>query len=235
MKPSPTTMASLLLVCFAAGAHAQVIERVVATVDDEPIFLSELRGRAAPFHVCTRLDAFCRQVLDAMVDDRLVEQAGAMMHVAVERHEVDRVIDGIRTRAGVDEPRFWEAVRGQGFTAAGYREQLRKQLLRSRVIRAMGRTDPTITEDDVRQRYARLSRDGHGEATVEHIFFELSPHADVRFRSRSGEAWRRQSRLGLGASPRPRYRERPGEHGAGHDQSADPRCTWILHFAGTPS
>ena len=40
---------SLLLALAPAAAHAEVIERVAAVVNDEAILLSDLRRRAAPF------------------------------------------------------------------------------------------------------------------------------------------------------------------------------------------
>jgi peptidyl-prolyl cis-trans isomerase SurA len=166
----------LALIAPALGAAAQtrgrreVIERVVAVVNDEAIFLSELRRRAIPFlpqamsgasemERMSRLEQLYAQLLDALVDEELIEQAARDMQLRVTTEDVDRAIDNVRTQSRLAENEFWEAVRQQGFTESQYRSDVRRQLLRLKVLNNRARGRVNITEEDVEARYREIVRE----------------------------------------------------------------------------
>jgi peptidyl-prolyl cis-trans isomerase SurA len=145
-------------------ARAEVIERVVAVINDQPIFLSELRRRAAPFlsqpmslpSQTARMAAIQQlyeQLLDRMVQEELFIQAADRMSVSVTTTEIDRAIGNVQRQSRLSEPDFWEAVRGQGFTREQYRADVRRQLLRLKVLNNYARNRVNITEEQVRERY----------------------------------------------------------------------------------
>lgn len=182
--------AGLLLVVpgllFAAPARAEVIERVVATVNDDAVFLSELRRRAAPFleramqapteaQRMQAIEELYRQLLDRMVQEELFIQAADRMQVSVSRAEVDRAIGNVQRQSGLPDAQFWEAVRAQGFTPDQYRSDVRRQLLRLKVLNARARGRVNITEEQVRERYqmqvARARRTSRFRSAQ--LFFEV--------------------------------------------------------------
>src|SRR4051794_39963894 len=83
---------------------AEALDRVVAVVDEHPIFLSELRQHARP-HL-NRVDAMggdtkqradlkaaaTRETLDRMIEERLEEQQAEKAHLTVSSAEVDQGI-----------------------------------------------------------------------------------------------------------------------------------------------
>jgi peptidyl-prolyl cis-trans isomerase SurA len=186
-------LAALLL--SAAGvrvARAEVIERVVAVVNDDAIFLSELRRRAAPFleqvlsgaaeaERQSRIDKLYDQFLRELVDEQLIEQAARKMNIAVSSSEVDQAIENVRAQNNLTAEKFWEAVKGQGFTEKQYRADVRKQLLRLKVTNQRVRSrinvnDATVKEEyDDRVRKARRRQRFHAA----HIFLALPPTASA--------------------------------------------------------
>jgi peptidyl-prolyl cis-trans isomerase SurA len=179
----------------AAGvrvARAEVIERVVAVVNDDAIFLSELRRRAAPFleqvlsgaaegERQARIDKLYDQFLRELVDEQLIEQAARKMNIAVSSSEVDQAIENVRAQNNLTAEKFWEAVKGQGFTEKQYRADVRKQLLRLKVTNQRVRSrinvnDATVKEEyDDRVRKARRRQRFHAA----HIFLALPPTASA--------------------------------------------------------
>ncbi|MBX3275037.1 MAG: SurA N-terminal domain-containing protein [Sandaracinaceae bacterium] len=159
-----TTLALLALGSLARPARAEVIERVVAVVNDDAIFLSELRRRAAPYleramsvpSAAGRMAAIEQlygEVLDRMVQEQLFTQAATEMQVSVTTAEVDRAIENVRVQSRLQEGQFWEAVRAQGFSPDQYRADVRRQLLRLKVLNNRARGRVNITEEQVRERY----------------------------------------------------------------------------------
>ena len=175
----------VLAVTFSATAGAdaqqrgrQVIERVVAVVDDQAVWLSELRRRAVPFLDRTleapselqrqaALEALYGELLDHLIDEELIQRAAREMQVRVTTEDVERAIQNVRRQSNLGEDEFWNAVRGQGFTERQYREDVRRQLLRLKVLNTRARGRVNITEDDVRRKYDEIVRRSNRDACME--------------------------------------------------------------------
>ncbi|MGF1464761.1 MAG: SurA N-terminal domain-containing protein [Sandaracinaceae bacterium] len=162
--PAVVVVALALPLSATRVARAEVIERVVAVVNEEAIFLSDLRKRAAPIlpqvlaaptaaERMAALDELYRRLLDQMVNEELIRQAGRDLQVGVTPAEVDRAIENIRQQSGLSDAEFWRAVQAQGFSATRYREDVERQLLRLKVLNLRVRSRVNITEDQVRARY----------------------------------------------------------------------------------
>ena len=192
------TVAVLLVASLAAAAlpthraKAEVVERVVAVVNDDAIFLSDLRRRAAPFlprvmaapsemQRMGRLTQLYQQLLDQLVDEALFQQAARRLQVRVTAEDVDRAISNVQRASGLSEEDFWSAVREQGFTEPQYRQDVRRQLVRLRVINQRVRGRVSITEHDVHQRYDELVRQARGALRFRaaHVFLPVTEGASA--------------------------------------------------------
>jgi peptidyl-prolyl cis-trans isomerase SurA len=188
-----TVSAAFSSLLAASTGRAEVIERVVAVVNDDAIFLSEVRQKAAPFvsramaapTEAQRLAAieqiYC-QVLDHLADQRLVEQAAEEGDITVTDADVDRAIQTVREQAGLGVAAFWAAVAEQGFgTQEEYRADIRAQLLHFRVLNERMGSRINITEEDVRRRYDELMAQARRRARFDaaQIMVPLAPTANA--------------------------------------------------------
>ena len=181
------------LLCGSAPvARAEVIERVVAVVNDDAIFLSELRRRAAPFleQVLSganeterreRIDKLYDQFLKELVDEQLIEQTARKLSITVSSSEVDQAIDNVRQQNSLTSEKFWEAVKSQGFTEKQYRADVRKQLLRLKVTNQRVRSRINVNDDTVREEYEDRVRKARRRQRFHaaHIFTPLQPSASA--------------------------------------------------------
>ncbi len=170
----------------------QVIERVVAVVNDHAIFLSQLRRRAVPFldqalsaptqqARVARLSQLYHQLLDQLIDEDLIQQTAHDMQVTVTADDVDRAIHNVQQQSGLDDNAFWQAVRGQGFTEAQYRADVRRQLLRLKVLNQRTRGQVNINERDVRRKYDQMVREQNRHVCmhVSMVFFPIPDGASA--------------------------------------------------------
>ena len=142
MRHLATIAVMLAALAWAGSARAhqesQIVERVVVVVNDDPIYLSEIRRRSVPF-VARIMQApqeerpemareIFRQVTDHLIDEALIAQAAQRAQVHVARDDVDRALRSVMNANHLDEAQFWQAVRGSGFTEAGYREDVKRQI-----------------------------------------------------------------------------------------------------------
>ncbi len=219
-----SALAGMGSIGVASRAHAEVVERVVAVVNDEAIFLSEVRRRAAPFLTqvmatagqaerAALLERLYKQMLDLLIDEELIRQAAQRMEVRVSRVDVDRAIENVRAQNQLSEDEFWEAVRSQGYSEAQYRSDLRRQLLRLKVINTRVRGRVNITEEDVRREYDQATRRANRSFRfhASHVFLALPANASAAevsaVRARAAEIRR-------GLSPAS-FDEAAAEHGGG--------------------
>ena len=181
----PTRLSLALVACLGASALSapaaaqpqgrQVIERVVAVVNDDAIWLSELRRRAVPFleralSAPTQaerealIEQLYGQLLTQLIDEELIQQAAADMQVRVTTEDVDRAIANVKQQSGLGDDEFWDAVRAQGFTERQYRQDVRRQLLRLKVLNTRARGRVNITEEDVQRRYQQMVQQANRNA-----------------------------------------------------------------------
>jgi len=192
------TLASLLYVPAGVRAEAQrkapeVIERVAAVVNDQAVLLSDLRRRAVPFiepalegaagesERSARLKTLYGRLLDQLVEEELVEQTARKNHVTVDELEIDQAIENVRRQNNMTEEQFWQAVRGQGFTDKQYRQDVRKQLLRLKVLNQRVRSRINIGDRAVRDAYDDRVREARRTQrfAASHVFLPLPPTASA--------------------------------------------------------
>jgi peptidyl-prolyl cis-trans isomerase SurA len=161
-----------LLAC--SPVSADIVERVVATVNDEAIFLSDLRQRATPFlprlaesptetERLARLKQIYADILGVLIDEELLKQLAQELNIVVSSQDVEQFIENIRQQNNLSPEQFWAAVEAEGMSEAQYRKDLRRQILRFKVTNERVRSRVNITEEEVRRRYQQRAREKGSE------------------------------------------------------------------------
>lgn len=182
---SRLVVAALAFVLAANSAGADVVERVVATVNNEAIFLSDLRKRAVPFlpqvaeaetetERMSRLKDLYEELLILLIDEQLIRQLATSSGIRVTDADVDNAIENIRLQNNMTEEQFKEAIDSQGFSYAQYRKDLKRQLIRLKVMNERVRSRVNVTEEEVRARYEQRAR-GEGNEVRFHVSHLVVP------------------------------------------------------------
>jgi peptidyl-prolyl cis-trans isomerase SurA len=178
----------------------EIIERVVGVVNGEPLLMSELRTRATPFlpklmqvPEAQRMGLMTQlydELLTQLIDERLLEQEARKLSITVGSADVDRAVDNVQRQSGLQGQEFWDAVRGQGFTPEQYKGDVRRQLLRLKVVNQKVRSRINLTEEDVRRRYDEMLRQARRSAlfNVANIFLPADPSSATELAKVRAEA-----------------------------------------------
>lgn len=163
-----------------------VVERVTAVVNDAIILSSELESRmmpvrqeamqiADPKERDRRLAKLTTQTLDEMVNEELIVQAAEAAKLEVEAGEVQAALDEIKQQNKLDDAALQQALLAQGYTLAGYKQELRRQILRIRAVNQLVAPKVVITDEDVRARYDQMQRRSESVSAVSlsHILFKV--------------------------------------------------------------
>ena len=160
---------TFVLVLMANSASADVVERVVATVNNEAIFLSDLRKRAVPFlpqiaeastepERMSLLKELYEDLLTFLVDEQLIRQLAGSSGIRVTDADVDSAVENLRLQNNMTEEEFQKALESQGLSQGQYRQDLKRQLIRLKVMNERVRSRVNVTEEEVRARYEQRAR-----------------------------------------------------------------------------
>lgn len=202
---SPSLLAvftAIFTALFAVSAFAKghVIERIVAVVDDSVVLLSEVETvvddimRAEPpppgLDPEKYKEARRREILDTLVAEKLLEQEIKKLRIEVSDAEVERVIENIKVQRKIDDQRLEAALAQQGLTLAEYREGLKKQLMKAKIIQLKVKNRVQVSDQDVKSTYASQQRISAQEFRLRarHILFLVPKGADAAAGRRKAEA-----------------------------------------------
>lgn len=153
-------VALCLLCLFLAGGvtRAETIDRIVAVVNDDIILYSELQDQvkllqeASPsikLNTQAEREQFERGVLQRMIQTRLAEQEIKRLKINVSEHDIDAAVDRFKQENGFTDDQLKYVLQQQGETLARFREDIKKQLERARLIERVLKSKTVITDEQV--------------------------------------------------------------------------------------
>jgi peptidyl-prolyl cis-trans isomerase SurA len=136
--------AALVLAAAVAAAGAQRVRNgdyIVAIVNQELVTAGEIDRRIERAHedasrAGQRLPAdpeLRKQVLDLLIDERVIVTYARESGVKVDDNEVDRAVQGVAQQNQLTMPKLRERLRSEGIDYARFRAQLRDQMMIERV------------------------------------------------------------------------------------------------------
>lgn len=191
MKLAASLLLQLSLLLLAGTAHARVVEKIAAVVGDSIIMGSEVEEKAAPLlseaaqipdpaKRAARASSLRHEVLDRLIDDELILQQASELKLTITSEQVDSSIEEIKRQNNIDEAQLQEALKGQGMTMTSYRADIKRQLLRFRVINIAVGSRVSISDEDVKSYYDRHMKTGSNtQVKASHIFVAIPDGADA--------------------------------------------------------
>lgn len=184
--------ALLALALLSAGApkDRQLVDRVVAVVNDDVITLSELENAAQPFQDANpgpeKKAALLKDVLDQLISDKLIAQQVREAKIQVTADEVERAIEDICRQNKITREELVQAIETRGMTMSRYKEDLERQLVRLKVVDFKVRSRVVIPDADIKAEYEKQAALEKREELVHlrHLFFRWGESPDPNERGR---------------------------------------------------
>ncbi len=172
--------ALVVSVMLAASAQAVLANKILATVDGEPITLYEFKTFVASSPVTAQASQEQPEaVLDALITSRLIQLEIDAKGIVIGAADIDNYINQIRQQNQITEEQLYAALSQQGITPEAYRAQVRQEMQRAQLINREIRGKVSVTPEDVQRYYeANLSDyEQAPEVTVSHIVLRLADDA----------------------------------------------------------
>ena len=163
---------------FSFSARAEVVDEVVAVVNSEVITRSELL-RVAQVNFSNADPSRYREVLEKLIDQKLIDQATKDMPIKVSEKEIDAMIQGLKENNKITDDQLKDALRQQGLTWEEYRNEISEGIRRNQVIAQMLRSQISVNDTEIKDYYQKHSDDFFEPAQVklEQIFFPVPDQA----------------------------------------------------------
>ena len=161
-------------------AAEKMIEGIAAQVGNEIVLASEVLELSLPIEERMRqagapqseITAMRRDALERLIETKLLSSVVERLELGADREEVDSAIGAIAADNGLTIEQLLTSVTSHGLTLEEYREKIRGEIERSKVVNAMVRSRVQISEEEVRALYEERfgnQRDGGQEVYVRHI------------------------------------------------------------------
>ena len=150
----------VIFFCVAGKTSADVVDRIVAIVNDDVITLSEVNEegkalfqrvaeQAAPSELATALSQVRQSVIEKLIEKKIMLQEAVRANISVSDEDVDKAFNIILTRNKTTIEQFRNQLASMGMTEKQYRENLRSQVLSSKLVNYEVRSKLIIPESKV--------------------------------------------------------------------------------------
>jgi len=149
-----------ILACVAQG-QAEVLNRIVATVDDEPITLHEVRNftkegggqqnMMIPQEALAKMSD--KDILDALIMNKLVSKEVETQGIKAKDEEINSYIERIKGQSNLTDEQMKEALAKQGFSMESYRKQVAGEIERAMLINREIGSRVNVTPQDIERYY----------------------------------------------------------------------------------
>jgi len=143
--------AVVLTAALAARGHAEIANRIVATIDGEPVTAHEVRRYAKDHNASPEVPE--SQVLQALITDKLLEKEIKALGINARDEDIDRYIGEVRSRSGLDEEGFKQALSAQGMTWEAYRAKVKAEIEKAQLVNREIRQRVNVSPQEIERYY----------------------------------------------------------------------------------
>jgi len=173
--------AALALLPDSDAISAEVVDRIVAVVNDDIIRLVELNKAASSFEDQIRLKRYFPdkeneeiynirlEVLNNLIDEKLADQEIRNAGIFVDEREIDNAIEQVKAMNYYSDEDLRQALTASGVGMEEYRDEIKRQILRNKLVNIKIKSKIIITETDIQTYY-----DNHPEKYASRKMYQLS-------------------------------------------------------------
>ncbi len=142
---------------------AQVVDRIVAVVNEDVITQSELQESMLPFiadykvryeekELEGKMDEVRQDALNRLIEEKLIFQEAVKREIAVEDSEIESRLEVVKKRFNSEEE-FYQAIKDSGVTMARLKEKYKEQIMMRNLVKGLINTNVNISPTQITAYY----------------------------------------------------------------------------------
>jgi len=171
---------------------AELIDRIVAVVNEDVVLLSELKRELQPYaerikssgyspvNENQRLFKIRTDLLNKLIDQKLTDQEIKRIKIFVSEKEVDNAVERMKEANFFTDEEMRKMMAAQGLDMASYRQRIKEQILRSKLVNREVKSKIVITQEDIRSYHEAHQAQYGGEKKyhLRNLMMKISLEAD---------------------------------------------------------
>ncbi len=184
----------LLLGLFGrqAEARAEIVDRIVAVVNEDIITLSEFESSFNPY--AEKIKAYGyppdkeqellfklrENIINQMIDKQLTDQEIKRLSITVSDGELDNAIERIKEKNMMTDEDIRKRLGDEGITMKEYRDEMKEQILRAKLVEREVKAKIIITDEDLRAYFEKNKETFEGDTRyhLRNIIMKVPSYAD---------------------------------------------------------
>ena len=150
---------------IARVESAEVVDRIVAVVNDDIITYTELNQLFKPYADQIRVRGYTPEkeskmlfkvredILNQIIDEKLADQEIERYGIVVSKKEIDNTIESIKKANFSSDEELREALGKEGLSIEEYRKRIKEQKLRAKLVNIEIKSKIVITKEDIKSYY----------------------------------------------------------------------------------
>ncbi len=156
---------SLIVMGFCGSISAEVIDRIVAIVNNDIVTWFQLSKETAPYIKNMESSGYSdeqkkeaikqinNKILMAMVDRSLTQQEAQKYRLKVSDFEVENALENVKKSQSLTQEEFEIALKKEGRNIKEYRKDIEKQILHSKLINHVVKSKVIVTDSEIKKYY----------------------------------------------------------------------------------
>jgi len=150
----------ILSLMLPAGIQGEVVDRIIAIVNDDIITLKDVERYV---HVekqgkYTSVNEYLRNLelkekIDIFINDMLIKQQAKKLKIDISDREVEGIVENVKKQNLITETELREQLKKENITYKDFRDGIKMNILRSRVLARVISPEVKITDDDLKEYY----------------------------------------------------------------------------------
>jgi len=191
---SLSCLGGIIIPVARAGQEAEVVDRIVAIVNDDIIVLSELNEKLKPYTDRIEKMGYPPEkekkmmykvrddIINTMVDQKLTDQEVRKFGIIIDDQEVLNAIERVKQKNALTEEQMLADLTRQGMTLESLKKRIREQMLRARLVNVAVRSKIVITREDAQDYFDSHPEEFRGEKKI-HLWNIMTTMPQFAFES----------------------------------------------------
>ncbi|MEX1298116.1 MAG: SurA N-terminal domain-containing protein, partial [Desulfotignum sp.] len=147
------------------SAEQEIVDRIVAVVNDDIITLSQLHKAVQPYlkQVASSqrseaakkqmVESIEQKMLNTLIDRTLTMQEAARQQISVSDTDVQSAIENFKKQNGMDQEAFEKGLESEGISLEEYQERVREDIMQSLLVNRVIRSRIIVTQTEIEAYY----------------------------------------------------------------------------------
>ena len=157
------------------------VNKVIASIEGDPITYEDLRAYLkiigkGDVNVYALPQPELVKVTQELLSSRLIEKEAETLHLTVTNEEIAEYVQEVLVLNKLTQKQFTDALASRGLTMSMYKEQVRRDIYRNKIIMMVIRNSVGVSDEDI-DRYLKeqtLSTPQKGQVGVEQLYYGFS-------------------------------------------------------------